>query len=220
MDNNEQCTIHYIAAYYTNNQTLIEAGDCATYKTHFIYILENNIDINVNLHRIITHSNNQNLRYDIETKDGVFYCVIFSGLLRIAGNCRQNLMDHHDTIINAIDAKTSHMLYNEFTRILNYHNTPSNDSLYQVKQKITSVQNVIRENVEIAIQRGEQIDNINSKSALLETKVDLFNSTTAKVKHKICMDNVRVTLMLVLTIVCFIVALALLGYGIYEFITN
>lgn len=226
METNEVTKIHYIGAYFNENQNFIQTGDIMTFSSHFRELLtqasfsksetsNSNLDLSVNYQKIYTNKD-RNCTYNIRILDNVVYCIVFTGLIRISDNCMNELIGHQSSIISAHSSKELFVLERDFKILFDFYNTPENDKMYEVKEKIRDVTDTMRDAVNNALKRGQAIEDIEVTVNLLEDKVNNFNNETKQVKNKMCLANIKATIMIIVIIICILIIFALFGYGIYK----
>lgn len=79
-----------------------------------------------------------------------------------------------------------------------YYSDPKNDKFTAINQSINEVTEVMRENMDKVLQRGERIDNIHGKSEDLVNQAQTFESKANELKKKLCWRNAKLTVMVVL----------------------
>mgnify|MGYP003797827845 CR=1 FL=1 len=218
MEINDITKIHYIGAFFNDNQNIVQIGDVMTFSSHFKALLNGNtLDFAINYQKIYSNKD-RNCTYNVKILDNVAYCIIFTGLTRISDNCMNELIGHQNDIISAQTTRELFLLEKDFKILLDFYNTPENDKMYEVKEKIRDVTDTMRDAVNNALRRGQTIEEIEVKVDTLENKVNDFNNETKQVKNKMCLSNVKATVMILMVILCIFIILALLGYGAYKII--
>lgn len=81
------------------------------------------------------------------------------------------------------------------------------DKLDEVKEKVTEVTNVVKENVNKVIERGENLDSILVKTDHLNQNSEKFFKESRALKRKICMRRVKFFACLLLGVAIFILIL-------------
>jgi len=215
MEINKITKIHYIGTFSNENKNIIQTGDIATFTSHFRALLGNGIlDFSTNYQKIY-YNKDRDYIYNIKILNNVAYCIIFTGLARISDNCMKDLINHQHSICTSCNSKELFLLEKDFKILLDHHNTPENDEMYEIKEKIKDVSDTMRDTIDSALKRGQTIEDIEVKVDLLEDKVHNFNNKTKRVKNKMCMSNVKATIMIIMLIIGILAILFLLAYGIY-----
>jgi Synaptobrevin len=63
----------------------------------------------------------------------------------------------------------------------------------------------MRENIEVVLERGDRLEDLEAKSAQLQDNALIFHKSAKKLKCKLCKQNAR------MTIICVIVAIVAIG---------
>lgn len=79
-----------------------------------------------------------------------------------------------------------------------YYSDPKNDKFTAINQSINEVTEVMRDNMDKVLQRGERIDNIHGKSEDLVNQAQTFESKANELKKKLCWRNAKLTIMVCL----------------------
>lgn len=209
------CQIVYIGVCNPATSILIEVGNVAEYKIHFANLIDHKIiDQEVNYRKYYKQNE---IYYHVASSNGILYCIIFiGGLTRTSENCLNHIMNYQSYLIQNIDEKTIFWLNNEFARILIHYNDPTNDPFYNVKEKTEEVKQIMQDTINTALNRGENLQWINDKANHLENHASIFNRVSEQVKKKMCVENVKIQIIIILIIIGALGLIALLIYGIYK----
>lgn len=78
-----------------------------------------------------------------------------------------------------------------------FYSDPKNDKFTAINQSINEVTEVMRDNMDKVLQRGERIDNIHGKSEDLVNQAQTFESKANELKKKLCWRNAKLTIMVI-----------------------
>jgi len=81
-----------------------------------------------------------------------------------------------------------------------------NESIDRVKYQVEQVKDVMRENIDKAIERGENIDALDDKSQQLEADSRIFKYKSGQVRRRFCVSYYR-TIFLIVIIVAAVLGL-------------
>lgn len=84
------------------------------------------------------------------------------------------------------------------------------DNLANAQTEIKELQNVMIDNVEKIIVRGDNLDQLKTSCEELEFKAELFNKRCNKVKHKTRLKRLKFKLILIAIILGFVVIFSVL----------
>ena len=95
---------------------------------------------------------------------------------------------------------------------MEYSNDPANDKISAVQESIENAKNIMTDNVDKALARGDHIDTIHAKSVKLEEQSAKFNKKSGDLKRQMCLRNAKfyalvvgavlVLILIVLMIIC------------------
>jgi hypothetical protein len=116
----------------------------------------------------------------------------------------------HDVATNVSWLKT------EFDRVFAFHNSINNDALNQLYVQVGEATNIMKDNIQKVLSRGENFEQLVAKTDELEQRSVLFNSKSADIKKKMCINNLKATACMILVIICVIAFLVGVGWIIYR----
>jgi vesicle-associated membrane protein 4 len=89
----------------------------------------------------------------------------------------------------------------------NYQTDPeiTYDKLDEIRVKISDTTNLMKNNIEQVIQRGENIENVEEKSEELQNSALQFKNQSASYRRKMCWKNAKYPLCIFLGMVFFVV---------------
>jgi len=104
----------------------------------------------------------------------------------------------------------------EFSRVLNqkmnYYNTnPQADTIGRVRKEISEVKNIMVENIELVLERGEKIDLLVDKTDSLQDETFRFRRQARRIKQEMWWRSMRMTILLIIVVflgLYFVLALA------------
>jgi vesicle-associated membrane protein 7 len=95
---------------------------------------------------------------------------------------------------------------------MDFHNDPANDKISAVQESIDNAKNIMTDNVDKALARGDHIDTLHAKSVKLEEQSAKFNKKAGDLKRQMCMRNAKfailiggavlILILIVLMIIC------------------
>lgn len=97
----------------------------------------------------------------------------------------------------------------EFARVLAqrmdfYSNDPSADSINRVKGELVEVKNIMIDNIEKVLDRGERLDLLVDKTEHLQSEAFAFKREARRVRRHLWWKNVRVWIILLVSVAVFI----------------
>ena len=84
---------------------------------------------------------------------------------------------------------------------LEYYNNPKNDKIGALNTEITGVKDVMLQNMDKVIARGDQIDAMAQKSNQLVDDASKFQKGATKLKHMECAKNAKMTIAVVSVVI-------------------
>jgi len=109
---------------------------------------------------------------------------------------------------------------NTFSGVLSsqmaFFNNPSNDtdSLHAVRNQLDSVKNVMSDNIEKVLERGERIELLVDKTQNLESQTMHFQKASNKLKWQMYIKNIKMTVGIILIILFIALAIFIMICGI------
>lgn len=117
----------------------------------------------------------------------------------------------------------SHELDGEFGMVLGQNmekfSKPANDNLSMLRSQVDEVKDVMTQNIEKVLERGERLDDLVDKTNDLEASAQTFQKTATKLRRKYWWKNTK--MMMILAVVIFVVLtivvlLILYGAGVFN----
>ena len=93
----------------------------------------------------------------------------------------------------------------------------SEDKIAIVNRNVNEVKDIMVQNIEKIIARGEKIEILVSKSEELEVNARVFKKTANKVKLHFCCKNIKLTLIVIFVLIAIIVVVVILACGGFDF---
>lgn len=91
-----------------------------------------------------------------------------------------------------------------------YSEDPEADQIRALNKQVDEVKNIMHSNIEAVLNRGESLEGIMTRAEDLEDKSVFFKKTSKAVKCAMIRDHIKVTIILIVIILCI---LAVLGTG-------
>lgn len=92
-----------------------------------------------------------------------------------------------------------------------FYSDPKNDKFTAINQSINEVTEVMRDNMDKVLQRGDRIDNIHGKSEDLVNQAQTFESKANELKKKLCWRNAKLTIMVVIGVAIVILIIVMIA---------
>uniref|UniRef100_A0AC34QKE0 V-SNARE coiled-coil homology domain-containing protein n=1 Tax=Panagrolaimus sp. JU765 TaxID=591449 RepID=A0AC34QKE0_9BILA len=99
-------------------------------------------------------------------------------------------------------------------------NSPSDDRINQVRQQVNEVKNIMSDNVVRIMERGERLDDLDTRTEALHASSQNFQTTARQVHRKMWFKNLKWTIIMgvvILLVIALIVILILNGSGAIKF---
>ncbi|KAF1758929.1 hypothetical protein GCK72_015389 [Caenorhabditis remanei] len=81
--------------------------------------------------------------------------------------------------------------------------------MIDIRRQVDDVRQVMADNVERIMERGERLENMENRTEALRTSATSFKSTARRVQRHFCQKNLKWTLILLLVVTVFVVAIVL-----------
>lgn len=91
------------------------------------------------------------------------------------------------------------------------------DKIAIVNRNVNEVKDIMVQNIEKIIARGEKIEILVSKSEELEVNARVFKKAANKVKLHFCCKNIKLTLIVVFILIAILVVVVILSCGGFDF---
>lgn len=80
---------------------------------------------------------------------------------------------------------------------MEFYNNPQNDKITALNDDINQVVDVMMDNMDKVLTRGDRIDSLQEKSSNLANQAQQFQDKSTELKRAMCMKNLKFTLMIV-----------------------
>ncbi|KAG8343011.1 putative Synaptobrevin [Trypanosoma vivax] len=92
---------------------------------------------------------------------------------------------------------------------MDFYNNPQNDKITALNEDINQVVDVMMDNMDKVLARGDRIDTLHDRSATLSEQAHQFQKRSTQLKRNMCWKNFKLTLMIILAVgvVIFIIVL-------------
>ncbi|KJE97732.1 vesicle-associated membrane protein [Capsaspora owczarzaki ATCC 30864] len=94
-----------------------------------------------------------------------------------------------------------------------YSQNPNSDRINQVRNEIAQVKDVMVQNIEKVLERGERIDLLVDKADNLNQAAFQFKKSSTKLKRNFCWQNARLTIIIVIVVAVILTLIILLATG-------
>ena len=74
---------------------------------------------------------------------------------------------------------------------MEFHNDPANDKISAVQESIDNAKNIMTDNVDKALARGDRIDTLHAKSVTLQEQSQKFNKNSQALERMMCRRNAK-----------------------------
>ncbi|KAJ3429625.1 vamp (vesicle associated membrane protein) [Anaeramoeba flamelloides] len=85
----------------------------------------------------------------------------------------------------------------------------SEDRLTKVQKEVDEVKNIMGENIDKVIDRGEKLENLEERSTQLNENSYQFKKGATKLKRNMCMQNLKLTLIIAMIVIIIILIIVL-----------
>lgn len=84
---------------------------------------------------------------------------------------------------------------------MEFYNNPQNDKITTLNDDINQVVDVMMDNMDKALTRGDHIDTLEEKSSNLADQAQQFQDRSSELRRALCMKNLKFTIMIALAVV-------------------
>lgn len=92
---------------------------------------------------------------------------------------------------------------------MNFWNDPSNDKISNLRNKVDEVKDVMIDNIEKVLERGDKLENLTEVTSDLENNANIFNKGTKKLKNNMIMRYVIITMILIILLLAALIVVIL-----------
>ncbi|EKF98574.1 vesicle-associated membrane protein, putative [Trypanosoma cruzi] len=83
---------------------------------------------------------------------------------------------------------------------MDFYNNPQNDKITALNDDINQVVDVMMDNMDKVLARGDRVDTLHEKSNTLADQAEQFKQRSTQLKRSMCLKNVKLTLMIIGTV--------------------
>ena len=80
----------------------------------------------------------------------------------------------------------------------------SNQKILDIQEEIDQTKGIVHRNIDLVIERGENLENLQEKSENLHVQSQLFRKHAKKLKCKMLMKNIKMTILIIFIILLII----------------
>ena len=80
---------------------------------------------------------------------------------------------------------------------MDFYNDPRNDKITALNNDINEVVDVMMDNMDKVLARGDRVDNLHAKTVTLSEQANVFSKKSADLKRQMCLRNAKLTAMVV-----------------------
>lgn len=94
---------------------------------------------------------------------------------------------------------------------MEFYNNPQNDKITALNDDINQVVDVMMDNMDKVLTRGDRIDTLQEKSSNLAEQAQQFQDRSTELKRALCMKNLKFTLMIVFAVILVIIIILMIA---------
>lgn len=175
-----------------------------------IDVLLENVDYLVNHKKSFTShpkTRGHTIQYVVDDNELCFLSAATDGFPQII--CFDFLQDIMNEFVNNYMGRQKNKAFQKYLaeRMDYFTNDPEANKISALKVKVAEVTDIMHENVERLLQRGEMIEGIEARAEDLRVKTSDFDKETRRIRCAMCMEHWKLTLCIIF-IVLFFVALS------------
>lgn len=95
---------------------------------------------------------------------------------------------------------------------MEFFNNPQNDKITALSDDINQVVDVMMDNMDKVLARGERIDVLQEKSSTLADQAQQFQQRSTALKRNLCMKNIKLMMLIILAVIIVVAIVALIIY--------
>jgi len=159
-------------------------------------------------------------RKTIEDKDnGLNYYYISTGEGRIVGAVATSdvrmrtafaFLDAVETLVRGPvqEVKNAKKLLQQK---MEFYNNPQNDKITALNDDINQVVDVMMDNMEKVLARGDRVDTLHAKTTVLADQAQIFQQKATDLKRMLCWKNARLTIMISFAVLVLLLIILLIA---------
>eukprot|EP00796_Vickermania_ingenoplastis_P011414 gene11414-7918_t len=94
---------------------------------------------------------------------------------------------------------------------MEFYNNPQNDKITALNDDINQVVDVMMDNMDKVLTRGDRIDTLQEKSSNLADQAQQFQDRSTELKRALCMKNVKFTIMIVCAVILVVIIIVMIA---------
>lgn len=94
---------------------------------------------------------------------------------------------------------------------MEFYNNPQNDKITALNDDINQVVDVMMDNMDKVLTRGDRIDTLQEKSSNLADQAQQFQDRSTELKRALCMKNLKFTIMIVCAVILVIIIIVMIA---------
>lgn len=94
---------------------------------------------------------------------------------------------------------------------MEFYNNPQNDKITALNEDINQVVDVMMDNMDKVLARGDRVDTLHSKSVTLTEQAETFQKRSTELKRSMCMRNAKMTAMIVVAVLVVILIILMIA---------
>ncbi|KAG5485732.1 hypothetical protein LSCM1_07143 [Leishmania martiniquensis] len=94
---------------------------------------------------------------------------------------------------------------------MEFYNNPQNDKITALNDDINQVVDVMIDNMDKVLARGDRIDTLHEKSSTLADQAQQFQQRSTELKRNLCMKNLKLTLMIAGAVIVILIIILLIA---------
>lgn len=101
--------------------------------------------------------------------------------------------------------------------LMDEYSNPSKDLIKSIQLKIDQISDVMKDNIDNLMSRGEKLSNISDKAEQLETSTKSFKKKTTEVKCEMIKNNIKSNILLIVCVIILLLFFVGMIYGLLKF---
>ena len=157
--------------------------------------------------------------FHLYSSDGLFYlCLAEQGVqLRIAYSLLASLQEKFLSHYGERWQRANAYAMSDFSRVINGElkrfNDPESDKMYRLKGEIAEVKDVMRNNINKVLERGEKIELLVDKSEALAESATVFHKRAKTLKWAMCRENAKLWAVIICVVLAVIGIIVIFACG-------
>ncbi|CCW60189.1 unnamed protein product [Phytomonas sp. EM1] len=93
---------------------------------------------------------------------------------------------------------------------MEFYNNPQNDKITALNEEINQVVDVMMDNMDKVLARGERLDTLVDRATSLSNQAQEFQHCSTELKRNLCMKNIKLTLIIIAVVLVFILIILMI----------